>query len=75
MIQMGRMLILLWALAIAYLAFLLIRGQGMVAINALAAGQITEAIMQFTFISIVFVATVAAVALFLVVGVSRETAQ
>jgi hypothetical protein len=68
----GKLALLLWAIGIAYVGYLLVVGQSAVALNALSAGRMSEAIMQFTFITLVFVGTIIAAGLFIVVGVMRE---
>jgi hypothetical protein len=72
MIQIGKFVLSLWALGIAYVGVLLILGQGNVALTAIEAGRIGEAIVQFGFITVVFVGTAIACSLFVFVGVLRE---
>jgi hypothetical protein len=69
---LGRLAILAWAIGIAYIGYLLVVGQGSVALAALEAGRISEAVMQGLFVTLVFISTAAACVLFLVVGVARE---
>ncbi len=72
MIQIGKIVLLLWAIGLGYVGLLLVMGQGAVAMTAIEAGRLSEAIMQGIFITIVFVCTAIAVGLFLFVGVLRE---
>ncbi|MGH2356171.1 MAG: hypothetical protein ACRDI2_13140 [Chloroflexota bacterium] len=72
MIQIGKLALLGWAIMLGYVGLLLVQGQGAVAMAALAAGRLSEAIMQFTFITFVFVFTVIAFLLFVFIGVLRE---
>ena len=71
-IYFGKIALLLWAAMLAYVGYLLVVGQGAVVMTALEAGRLSEAIMQTVFITLVAVATIIAVGLFLVVGVLRE---
>jgi hypothetical protein len=71
-IYFGKIALLLWAALLAYVGYLLVVGQGQVVMTALEAGRLSEAIMQSVFITLVAVATIIAVGLFLVVGVLRE---
>jgi hypothetical protein len=71
-IYFGKIALLLWAVMLAYVGYLLVVGQGAVVMTALEAGRMSEAIMQTVFITLVAVATIFAVGLFLVVGVLRE---
>jgi hypothetical protein len=71
-IYVGKIALLLWAALLAFVGYLLVVGQGAVVLTALEAGRIAEAVMQSVFITIVLVTTVAAVGLFLFVGVLRE---
>ncbi len=68
----GRLALLAWALAFLYIGYLLIAGQSAVAFNAIDAGRMSEAIMQFVFITLVFIGTAIAAGLFVFVGVLRE---
>ena len=68
----GRIALLLWALVFVYIGYLLIVGQSNVALTALDAGRLSEAIMQFVFITLVFIGTAIAAGLFVFVGVLRE---
>jgi hypothetical protein len=72
MIQLGRLAILAWAVGICYVGFLLVKGQGGVALAALQAGRMSEALMQGIFITVVAITTVLCAGLFLVIGVIRE---
>jgi hypothetical protein len=71
-IYFGKIALLLWAVMLAYVGYLLVMGQGAVVMTALEAGRLSEAIMQSVFITLVAVATIIAVGLFLIVGVLRE---
>ena len=68
----GRLALLAWALAFLYIGYLLITGQSQVAFNAIDAGRMSEAIMQFVFITLVAIGTAIAAGLFIFVGVLRE---
>ena len=68
----GRIALLLWALAFLYIGYLLIVGQSTVAFTAIEAGRMSEAIMQFVFITLVFIGTAIASMLFIFIGVLRE---
>ena len=68
----GRIALLAWALVFVYIGYLLIMGQSNVALAALDAGRLSEAIMQFVFITLVFFGTAIAAGLFFFVGVLRE---
>jgi hypothetical protein len=68
----GRIALLLWALAFLYIGYLLIVGQSAVAFTAIEAGRISEAVMQFVFITLVFIGTAIASMLFIFIGVLRE---
>ncbi len=72
MISIGRIALLIWALALAYVGYLLVVGQTGVAMTALENGRLGDAITQFVFITIVIAATVVSCALFIFVGVLRE---
>ncbi|MGH2370765.1 MAG: hypothetical protein ACRDI2_21520, partial [Chloroflexota bacterium] len=61
----GRLVILLWAIGMAWVGMLLVMGQGNVAMAALGAGRLAEAAMQLTFVTVVLLGTTAAVLLFL----------
>ena len=68
----GRLALLAWALAFLYIGYLLVTGQSAVAFNAIEAGRMSEAIMQFVFITLVAIGTAIAAGLFIFVGVLRE---
>lgn len=68
----GRIALLIWALAFLYIGYLLVMGQSAVALNALDAGRMSEAIMQIVFITLVVIGTAIASCLFIFVGVLRE---
>jgi hypothetical protein len=68
----GRVALLAWALVFLYIGYLLVMGQSNVAFTALDAGRMSEAIMQFVFITLVFIGTAIAALLFIFVGVLRE---
>ncbi|HEV2123704.1 MAG TPA: hypothetical protein VGW38_13130 [Chloroflexota bacterium] len=72
MIQLGKIALLIWAAGIAYVGYLLIAGQSKVAMTAIEAGRISEAVVQFAFITVVFIGTAIACGLFTIVGVLRE---
>lgn len=72
MTQFGKIALFLWALTLGWVGLLLVQGQGGVAMTAIEAGRISEAVMQFTFITVVLFCTVATVVLFLFIGVLRE---
>ena len=72
MLMVGRLALLDWALAFAGIGLLLVLGQSTVAFNALDAGRMSEAIMQFVFMTLVVIGTCIAAGLFIIVGVLRE---
>jgi|SRR3954452_22951415 hypothetical protein len=72
MLMVGRLALLDWALAFIGIGLLLIQGQSTVALNALDAGRLSEALMQFVFITLVFIGTAISAFLFIYVGVLRE---
>jgi hypothetical protein len=71
-IYIGKIVLILWAIMLAYVGYLLVMGQGAVVMTALEAGRMVEALMQSVFITIVAVTTLFAVGLFIFVGVMRE---
>ena len=71
-IYIGKIVLICWAIMLAYVGYLLVMGQGAVVMTALEAGRMVEALMQSVFITIVAVTTLVAVGLFLFVGVMRE---
>jgi hypothetical protein len=71
-IYIGKVVLFLWAVLLAFVGYLLVMGQGAVVMTALEAGRISEAIMQSVFITVVAVTTIAAVFLFFYVGILRE---
>jgi hypothetical protein len=71
-IYIGKIVLFLWAILLAFVGYLLVMGQGAVVMTALEAGRISEAIMQSVFITVVAVTTIAAVFLFFYVGILRE---
>jgi hypothetical protein len=71
-IYIGKVVLFLWALLLAFVGYLLVMGQGAVVMTALEAGRISEAIMQSVFITVVAVTTIIAVFLFFYVGILRE---
>jgi hypothetical protein len=71
-IYIGKVVLFLWALLLAFVGYLLVMGQGAVVMTALEAGRISEAIMQSVFITVVAVTTIVAVFLFFYVGILRE---
>jgi hypothetical protein len=71
-IYIGKVVLVLWAILLAFVGYLLVVGQGAVVLTALEAGRISEAIMQSVFITVVAVTTIAAVFLFFYVGILRE---
>ncbi len=71
-IYIGKVVLFLWAVLLAFVGYLLVMGQGAVVMTALEAGRISEAIMQSVFITVVAVTTIAAVFLFFYVGIFRE---
>ncbi|HEX2515551.1 MAG TPA: hypothetical protein VH257_12665 [Chloroflexota bacterium] len=71
-IYIGKVVLFLWAILLAFVGYLLVMGQGAVVMTALEAGRISEAIMQSVFITVVAVTTIAAVFLFFYVGILRE---
>jgi hypothetical protein len=71
-IFVGKIILICWAIMLAYVGYLLVMGQGAVVMTALEAGRMVEAVMQTVFITVVAVTTLAAVGLFIVVGVLRE---
>jgi hypothetical protein len=71
-IYIGKVVLFLWAVLLAFVGYLLVMGQGAVVMTALEAGRIAEAIMQSVFITVVAVTTIAAVFLFFYVGILRE---
>jgi hypothetical protein len=71
-IYVGKIILVCWAIMLAYVGYLLVIGQGAVVMTALEAGRMVEALMQTVFITVVAVTTTAAVALFIFVGVLRE---
>ena len=71
-IYVGKVVLFLWALMLGVVGYLLVMGQGQVVVTALEAGRISEAIMQSVFITLVAVATVIAVGLFVLVGILNE---
>ena len=71
-IYIGKIVLILWAIMLAYVGYLLVMGQGAVVMTALEAGRMVEALMQSVFITIVAVTTIFAVGLFIFVGVMRE---
>ena len=68
----GRLALLDWALMFLGVGFLLVQGQANVALTALDAGRFSEVVMQFVFITLVFIGTAIATGLFIFVGVLRE---
>jgi hypothetical protein len=68
----GRIALFVWALAFLYIGYLLVIGQSAVALNALDAGRMSEAIMQIVFITLVVIGTAIASCLFIFIGVLRE---
>ena len=71
-IYIGKIVLICWAIMLAYVGYLLVMGQGAVVMTALEAGRMVEALMQSVFITIVAVTTIIAVGLFIFVGVMRE---
>ena len=71
-IYIGKIVLICWAIMLAYVGYLLVMGQGAVVMTALEAGRMVEALMQSVFITIVAVTTLFAVGLFIFVGVMRE---
>jgi hypothetical protein len=71
-IYIGKVVLFLWAILLAFVGYLLVMGQGAVVLTAIEAGRISEAIMQSVFITVVAVTTIAAVFLFFYVGILRE---
>jgi hypothetical protein len=71
-IAVGKIVLVCWAIMLAYVGYLLVIGQGAVVMTALEAGRMVEALMQSVFIAIVAVTTICAVGLFIFVGVLRE---
>jgi hypothetical protein len=71
-IYIGKIVLICWAIMLAYVGYLLVMGQGAVVMTALEAGRMVEALMQSVFITIVAVTTIVAVGLFIFVGVMRE---
>jgi hypothetical protein len=71
-IYVGKIVLVCWAIMLAYVGYLLVMGQGAVVMTALEAGRMVEALMQTVFIAIVAVTTIIAVGLFIFVGVLRE---
>jgi hypothetical protein len=71
-IYIGKIVLICWAIMLAYVGYLLVMGQGAVVMTALEAGRMVEALMQSVFITIVAVTTIFAVGLFIFVGVMRE---
>jgi hypothetical protein len=71
-IAVGKIVLVCWAIMLAYVGYLLVVGQGAVVMTALEAGRMVEALMQSVFIAIVAVTTICAVGLFIFVGVLRE---
>src|SRR5436305_6068457 len=71
-LMVGRLALFDWALAFIGVGLLLIQGQSTVALNAIDAGRLSEAIMQFVFITLVFIGTAISAFLFIFVGVLRE---
>jgi hypothetical protein len=71
-IYIGKVVLFLWAILLAFVGYLLVVGQGAVVMTAIEAGRISEAIMQSVFITVVAVTTIAAVFLFFYVGILRE---
>jgi hypothetical protein len=72
MIYFGKVVLSLWAIGMAWVAYKLIFGQVGVALNAIEAGRLGEAISQFMFVTIVLIGTAIACGLFVVVGILRE---
>jgi|SoiMethySBSTD1v2_1073268.scaffolds.fasta_scaffold3238447_1 hypothetical protein len=71
-IAVGKIVLVCWAIMLAYVGYLLVVGQGAVVMTAIEAGRMVEALMQSVFITIVAVTTICAVGLFIFVGVLRE---
>ena len=71
-IYIGKIILICWAIMLAYVGYLLVMGQGAVVMTALEAGRMVEALMQSVFITIVAVTTIVSVGLFIFVGVMRE---
>lgn len=71
-IAVGKIVLVCWAIMLAYVGYLLVMGQGAVVMTALEAGRMVEAVMQSVFIAIVAVTTICAVGLFVYVGILRE---
>ena len=71
-IAVGKIVLVCWAIMLAYVGYLLVVGQGAVVMTAIEAGRMVEALMQSVFITIVAVTTLCAVGRFIFVGVLRE---
>lgn len=72
MIYFGKIALILWSLGMIYVGYLLVIGQSGVALTAIEAGRIGEAIIQFIFITLVTIGTAIACGLFWFVGVLKE---
>jgi hypothetical protein len=72
MIYFGKVVLSVWAVGMAWVAYKLIMGQVGVALTAIEAGRLGEAISQFAFVTVVFVGTAIACGLFVQVGILRE---
>ena len=72
MIYIGKIALSLWALGMAFVGFLLIKGQTGVALTALESGRYGEVATQFLFITLVLVGTSIACGLFVFVGIFKE---
>ena len=71
-IYFGKIVLSVWALGMAWVAYKLIFGQVGVALTAIEAGRMGEAFSQFLFVTIVGLGTAIACGLFVVVGIMRE---
>jgi hypothetical protein len=72
MILFGKLALFAWACYMAYVGVRLIMGQGGVALAALEAGRMSEALMLFVFIALLAIGTAALFVIFIWRGVLQE---
>jgi hypothetical protein len=71
-ITLGRLALAIWGIVMGGVGVQLIQGQGQAALNALANGNTIEAVMQFTFITLLAITTCVVVFIFFAFGVLRD---